>query len=67
LRRNFFLKHVIEGKVEGKIDITGRREGRGKQLLDDFKEKTGYWKLKWEALVPSGKLALEEAMDLPQD
>jgi hypothetical protein len=25
LRRNCFLKHVIYGKVEGRIDVTGRR------------------------------------------
>jgi len=30
--------------------VTGRRERRCKQLLDDLKEKTGYWKLKEEAL-----------------
>ena len=26
LRRNCLLKHVIEGKIEGKIEVTGRRE-----------------------------------------
>jgi len=30
--------------------VTGRRGGRRKQLLDDLKEKRGYWKLKEEAL-----------------
>jgi hypothetical protein len=30
--------------------MTGRRGTRRKQLLDDLKEKTGYWKLKEEAL-----------------
>jgi hypothetical protein len=41
---------VIEGKLEGRIEMTGRR-GRGrKQLLDDLKEKKRYWKLKEEAL-----------------
>ena len=30
--------------------MTGRRFGRGKQLLDDLK-KRGYWKLKDEALA----------------
>jgi hypothetical protein len=25
LRRNCFLKHVIYGKIEGRIDVTGRR------------------------------------------
>jgi len=32
------------------IEVTGRRERRCKQLLNDFKEKKGYWKLKEEAL-----------------
>jgi hypothetical protein len=50
LRRNCLLKHVIEGKVEGSIEMTGRRGGRRKQLLDDLKEKRRYWKLKEEAL-----------------
>jgi hypothetical protein len=50
LRRNCLLKHVIEGKLEGRIEITGRRERRCKQLLDDLKEKRRYWKLKEEAL-----------------
>jgi hypothetical protein len=50
LRRNCLLKHMIEGKLEGRIDMTGRRGRRRKQLLDDLKEKRGYWKLKEEAL-----------------
>jgi hypothetical protein len=50
LRRNCLLKHVIEGKLEGRIEMTGRRGRRRKQLLDDLKEKRGYWKLKEEAL-----------------
>jgi hypothetical protein len=41
---------VIEGKLEGRIEITGRRGRRLKQLLDDLKEKRRYWKLKEEAL-----------------
>jgi hypothetical protein len=41
---------VIEGKLERRIEITGRRERRRKQLLDDLKEKRRYWKLKEEAL-----------------
>jgi hypothetical protein len=39
LRRNCLLKHVIEGKLEGRIEMTGRRGRRCKQLLDDLKEK----------------------------
>jgi hypothetical protein len=38
-RRNCLLKHVIEGKLEGRIETTGRRGRRRKQLLDDFKGK----------------------------
>jgi hypothetical protein len=40
----------IEGKREGRVEVTGRRGRRGKQLLDVIKEKRGYWKLKEEAL-----------------
>jgi hypothetical protein len=50
LRRNCLLKDVIEGKLEGRIEITGRRGRRRKQLLDDLKEKKRYCKLKEEAL-----------------
>jgi hypothetical protein len=50
LRRNCLLKHVIEGKIEGKIKVKGRRGERGKQLLDDLQEKKGYLILKEAAL-----------------
>jgi hypothetical protein len=50
LLRNCLLKHVMEGKLEGRIEMTGRRGRRRKQLLDDLKEKKRYWKLKKEAL-----------------
>jgi hypothetical protein len=50
LRRNCLLKHVIEGKLEERIEMTGRRGRRRKQLLHDLKEKKRYWKLKEEAL-----------------
>ena len=39
LCRNCVLKHVIEGKVQGRIEVTGRRGRRRKQLLDDLKGK----------------------------
>jgi hypothetical protein len=49
LRNNCLLKRVIEGKIEGRIDVTGRRGRiRRKQLLDGLREKGGYWKLKEE-------------------
>jgi hypothetical protein len=51
LHRNCLLKHVIEGKIEGRIKVTGRRRKRSKHLLDDLKEKTGYLQLKEEALA----------------
>jgi hypothetical protein len=44
------VKHVTESKVEGKIEVTGRKCRRFKQLLDGLKEKRGYWELKEEAL-----------------
>jgi hypothetical protein len=52
LSRNCLLKHVIEGKLEGRIEMMGRlgRRRTSKQLLDDLKEKKRYWKLKEEAL-----------------
>jgi hypothetical protein len=50
LHRNCLLKHVIEGKLEVRIEMSGR-QGRGcKQLLDDLKKKRRSWKLKEEAL-----------------
>jgi hypothetical protein len=50
LRRNCLLKHVIEGKLEGRIEMTERLGRRRKQLLDDLKGKRRYCKLKEEAL-----------------
>jgi hypothetical protein len=43
---------VIEGKIEGRIEVTGRCGKRLKQLLDELKDKRGYWKWKKEALDP---------------
>jgi hypothetical protein len=39
LRKDCLIKHVIEGKIEGSLEMTGRRRRRSKQLLDDFQEK----------------------------
>jgi hypothetical protein len=36
LLRNCLLKHVIEGKIQGRIEVIGRRGKRCKQLLDDI-------------------------------
>jgi hypothetical protein len=37
LSRNCLLKHVIEGKTEGRIVVMGRCGRRRKWLLDDLK------------------------------
>jgi hypothetical protein len=50
LHRNCLLKHVFEGKIEGRLEVTERRGRRREQLQCDFKEGRGYWKLKEEAL-----------------
>jgi hypothetical protein len=50
LRRDRLLGHDIEGKIKVRMDVTGKREGRRKQLLNDFKEKRGYCTMKEERL-----------------
>jgi len=61
LRRNCLPKFVIVGKI---VRIV-RRGRRRKQLLDDPKERRGYWKLKEEALDRTlWRTRLEEAIDL---
>jgi hypothetical protein len=50
LLRNSFLKHVIEGKIEERIEVTGKRGRKRRQLLEDLKEKRRHLKLKQEAL-----------------
>jgi len=47
---NCLLKHVIEGQIVGRIEVTGRRGRRRKQLLDAIKEKRRWSKLIKEAL-----------------
>jgi hypothetical protein len=49
LHRNYLLKCVIEGKIEGRIEVIGRRGRRCKQLLNDLRAARRYWKLKEEA------------------
>jgi len=49
LRINCLLQQVIEGKMKGGIEVTGRR-GRRRKLLDELKERRGYSHLKEEAL-----------------
>ena len=49
LRRNCLLQRVTEGKIQGGIEVTGRRGRRREKLLDDLKERRGYFHLKEEA------------------
>jgi hypothetical protein len=46
---NYLLKHVFEVKIGGRREIMGRQR-KCKKLLIVLKEKTGYCKLKEEAL-----------------
>jgi hypothetical protein len=39
LRANCLLQRVIEGKIQGGIEVTGRRGRRSRKLLDDLKKK----------------------------
>jgi hypothetical protein len=39
LRRNCLLQQVIDGKIKGGIEVTGRRGRRRRKLLDDLKER----------------------------
>jgi hypothetical protein len=50
LRRNCLLQRIIEGKIKGGIEVTGRRGRRRRKLLDDLKEGRGYSHLNEEAL-----------------
>jgi hypothetical protein len=50
MRRNCLLRQVIEGKIKGGIEVTGRGGRRRRKLLDDLKERRGYAHLKEEAL-----------------
>jgi hypothetical protein len=51
LRRSYILKHCLEGKIEGGIEVKGRRGRRiRKEILDDVKETKRSWKLQEEPL-----------------
>jgi len=50
MRRNCLLQRVIEGKIQGGIEVTGRQGRKRTKLLDDLKERRGYSHLKEEAL-----------------
>jgi len=42
--------YIYEGKINGGIEVTGRRGRERRKLLDDLKERKGYSQLKEEAL-----------------
>ena len=46
LHRNCLLKQVIERKIGRKLEVKERGRSRHKQLVNDLKERRGYWKLK---------------------
>jgi hypothetical protein len=50
LRRNCLLQRVIEGKIKGGIEVTGRQGRRRRKLLDDLEERRGYSHLNKELL-----------------
>jgi len=43
LGRNCLPKHVIEGEIKGRIEVTGRRGRKSKQLLDGLMVKIRCW------------------------
>jgi hypothetical protein len=45
LLRNCLIRDVTEEKEKGKLEVTGRRRRKHKQLLDDLKKKRRYWNL----------------------
>jgi len=57
LSRNRRIKHAVEGKTEGRVEVKERSGRRRKQLLEYRKGKIGYWKLIGEALdrTPSSR------------
>jgi hypothetical protein len=50
LRRNCLIPRVIEGKIKGEIEVTGRQGRKRRKLLNDLKERRGHSYLKEEAL-----------------
>jgi hypothetical protein len=50
LRRNCLLRQIIEGKIKGGLEVTGRRGRRHRKILNDLIERSGYSHLKEELL-----------------
>ena len=51
LRRNCFIRQVIEGKIKGEKEMTRRRGRRRKKFLDDLREGRGYYHLMEEGAL----------------
>jgi hypothetical protein len=49
-RWSYVLRYLIEGRIEGRKEVTGRRGRKSRQLLNDLIETRGCGKLKEEAL-----------------
>jgi hypothetical protein len=47
---NCLLQQVIEEKIQGGIEVTGRQGRRRRKLLDELKERRGYSHLKEDVL-----------------
>jgi hypothetical protein len=50
LRRKCLLQRVIEGKIQGGIEVTKKKKKRRRKLLGNFKERRGSCHLKEEDL-----------------
>jgi hypothetical protein len=50
LCRNCLLQQVIERKIKGGREVTGRQVRRRRKLLDELEERRGYSYLKEESL-----------------
>jgi hypothetical protein len=50
LRGSDLVNLIIEGKIQGRREVNGRRGTRRKLLLDDINETRGHWKLNEETL-----------------
>jgi hypothetical protein len=49
--RNDFLKNIIEGNIEGCVEVRVRRGRIRTQLLDDWKKTRVYWILKETSII----------------
>jgi hypothetical protein len=68
LRRNCILKHVIERKMDGSVEVTERRGRRCKRLLGYLNETRGCCKLKEEELDRTlGRTSVEMSVNLSQE